>query len=355
MPVGHSLAIVPVSQFHLNRLTLNMCTYLVLLPEFCGRNRIIMKQREAIGYFDFSLSQVIQVDGKGNPYPHNNLPQSRRTATVLLNLQSLGFISIKTTSKCITYAFEVHLFTPRYNKFCFPSQINFVSTSSTTYHPSHISTSTNMDPNLNKLLNWGIANSNPDNAPSADPSTTRGLSQEALASLFGGPSDADLMKASMEAITSSDPEIGLDDKLIAFDNFEQLIENLDNANNLAPLALWTPLLGCLKHDEAEIRKMAAWCVGTAVQNNEKSQERCLALGGVELLTHLAVDEKQGKDVRRKACYALSSEIRNYQAAADVFVKELAGKGREVGEVDASDMDKIDEIINAMRDEASKSS
>lgn len=224
-----------------------------------------------------------------------------------------------------------------------------------------------MDPNLNKLLNWSIANSatakegsngdiSSDSAEptSTDPSSTRGLSQEALAALFGGPSDADLMIASMQAIRSEDPEISLEDKITAFDNFEQLIENLDNANNLGPLALWTPLLECLKSEEAEIRRMAAWCIGTAVQNNEKTQERCLAMGGVEALTRIAVggeDGKEGKEVRRKACYALSSEVRNYQAAMDVFGQELEKRGRTVGKVDASDMDAVDVIITGLREEA----
>jgi hypothetical protein len=33
----------------------------------------------------------------------------------------------------------------------------------------------------------------------------------------------------------------------------------------------------LKHEEAEMRRMAAWCIGTAVQNNEKAQDKVCAL------------------------------------------------------------------------------
>jgi hsp70-interacting protein len=226
-----------------------------------------------------------------------------------------------------------------------------------------------MDPNLNDLFKWSVANSSTgataatavtatadDETSTAATTTpaTRGFNPEALSALFGGPSDADLMKESMAAILSTDPEISVDDKLVAFDNFEQLIENLDNANNLAPLALWTPLLSCLSHEEAEIRKMAAWCVGTAVQNNEKSQERCLAQGGIELLTELACKESEGKDVRRKAIYALSSECRNYQAAMDVFTEELTKRGRKQEKIDAADMDAVDAIIGGLREEAAKS-
>jgi len=211
-----------------------------------------------------------------------------------------------------------------------------------------------MDPGLNELLKWSVENStSTKNDPEAAPPSNRGFNPEALASLFGGVSDADLMKDSMAAILSPDPQITLDDKLIAFDNFEQLIENLDNANNLGPLALWSPLLGCLTHDEFEIRKMAAWCVGTAVQNNEKSQERLFALGGIPPLVEMATKEGESKEVRRKAVYALSSGCRNYQPAMDVFTEELGKRGRSVTKVDSSDMDAIDEIIGGLREEASK--
>lgn len=79
------------------------------------------------------------------------------------------------------------------------------------------------------------------------------------------------MKESMTAILS--PSLPLSNKLVAFDNFEQLIESLDNANNMEPLGLWTPLVDLLANEEADLRKMAAWCIGTAVQNNAQSQER----------------------------------------------------------------------------------
>ena len=122
---------------------------------------------------------------------------------------------------------------------------------------------------MNNLLKWSIENSVPSDPDAPPPSRT--LDTEALKALMGGPSDAELMKESMAAIQS--PDITLDDKLIAFDNLEQLIEGIDNANNLESLGLWTPLIHQLSNEEVELRTMAAWCVGTAVQNNIKAQER----------------------------------------------------------------------------------
>ncbi|KAJ4140864.1 hsp70 nucleotide exchange factor fes1 [Fusarium equiseti] len=210
------------------------------------------------------------------------------------------------------------------------------------------------DPRLNELLKWSIEQSDATrNDPNAPPPKTQ-LTPELMASLMGGPSDADLMRASMEIITSDNAEeVSLDDKLVAFDNFEQLIENLDNANNIANLSLWTPLLEQLKHDEREMRKMAAWCVGTAVQNNEKTQERLLAVGGVPMLVDLATKEDEPVDVRRKAVYALSSAVRNYQPAMDLFAEELTKKGHKTDKIDAASMEAVDEVVNGLREKIAK--
>lgn len=210
------------------------------------------------------------------------------------------------------------------------------------------------DKRLNDLLKWSIENSDvTKNDPSAEPptSTTSNLTPDVMAALMGGPSDADLMKGSMEIITSPDADVTLENRLIAFDNFEQLIESLDNANNIANLGLWTPLLEQLAHDEGEMRKMAAWCVGTAVQNNVSTQERMFAVGGVPRLVELATKQGEPEDVRRKAIYALSSAVRNYQPAMDVAAEELTKGGHATEKVDATDMEQVDTIMNGLREKA----
>ncbi|KEY69868.1 hypothetical protein S7711_06424 [Stachybotrys chartarum IBT 7711] len=207
------------------------------------------------------------------------------------------------------------------------------------------------DKRLNDLLKWSIENTDTSkNGPQPAASTSE-LTPELMAAIMGGPSDADLMKAAIEVISSSDADISLDDKLIAFDNFEQLIESLDNANNIANLGLWTPLLEQLKHEEREIRKMAAWCVGTAVQNNVKTQERLLAVGGLPQLVEMAIKDSEHEDVRRKAIYALSSACRNYQPAMDTCVEELTTRGQETAKVDATDMEAVDQIMNVLKEKA----
>ena len=102
--------------------------------------------------------------------------------------------------------------------------------------------------------------------------------------------------------------------------------------------------------------MAAWCVGTAVQNNEPSQERLLAMGGLPQLVSLATKATEEEGVRRKAIYALSSAVRNYQPAMDVATEELAKQGHAVQgqKVDAANMDAVDDVINSLRAKLSSS-
>ncbi|EXJ80470.1 hypothetical protein A1O1_08615 [Capronia coronata CBS 617.96] len=206
-----------------------------------------------------------------------------------------------------------------------------------------------MDPAMNSLLKWGIENSETTNHTSDEPAREpRGLSAEALRALMGGPSDADLMLEAMAIIQSSDPGVTHDAKMTAFDNFEQLIESLDNANNMEPLGLWTPLLSQLDSPVADLRRMAAWCLGTAVQNNVKAQERLLGLNGIERLCKMALDDED-EAARRKAVYALSSGIRNYQPAMNEAVKRLPKDIVGPDQVSATDMEVIDAIMGKLRE------
>ncbi|CAG7929484.1 unnamed protein product [Penicillium olsonii] len=206
-----------------------------------------------------------------------------------------------------------------------------------------------MDPEMNKLLKWSVTNSQASvgaegegSAPNAT-EAAKTMTPEMLSRLFGGPSDADLMRAAMEVV--HDSETDLENKLIAFDNFEQLIEGIDNANNLEPLGLWTPLVQLLKHDETEIRRYAAWSIGTAVQNNPKAQDKLVLLNTIpDLVTLATTDANQA--TRKKAIYALSSAVRNYQPAMNELNKSLP-EGYPT-ETDAGDMDAVDVIMDKLR-------
>lgn len=214
---------------------------------------------------------------------------------------------------------------------------------------------------LNQLLQWSIENSDstrndstttaPPSNPQRDP--RQGFDSRALAELLGGPSDADRMRGAMAAIVAPLDQVDLENKSIAWDNFEQLIEQIDNANNMEPMGLWAPLVQQLDSPEAEMRRMACWCCSTAVQNNIKCQESLLAVGAIPRIAVLATRDPS-QAVRKKAISALSSEVRNFQPGLDELLRCLPAE-YELGtrRLDAASMDEVDEVVQKMRDSAAR--
>lgn len=171
---------------------------------------------------------------------------------------------------------------------------------------------------MEKLLHWSIANAQGDKeaiekAGQPDP--------KLLQQLFGGggPDDPTLMKEAIAVVRN--PEAEMESKLIAMDNFEMLIENLDNANNIENLQLWTPLLETLSHPDEELRASVLSVIGTAAQNNLPTQNSFLKQeNGLSRLIKLAGSSDECLNVRCKAFYALSNLVRNHPELADEFVK-----------------------------------
>jgi hypothetical protein len=136
-------------------------------------------------------------------------------------------------------------------------------------------TDTMADPGMNNLLKWSIQNTAASrNDPTSKTNPRADFDPEVMRKVLEGmtgPSDAEMMVRKMDVISS--PEYSVEDKVQAFDDFEMMIENLDNANNMESLQLWSRLVDQLDHEEAELRKYAAWCIGTAIENNPRAQER----------------------------------------------------------------------------------
>lgn len=188
---------------------------------------------------------------------------------------------------------------------------------------------------MEKLLHWSIANAQGDKeaiekAGKPDP--------KLLEQLFGGggQDDPTLMMENMKLVTN--PEVDLENKLIAMDNFEMLIENLDNANNIENLKLWESIIKVLSYEEAELRSIALSIVGTAVQNNSQSQDNFLGHeGGLAKIITLAQNTEEPLDVRTKAFYALSNLVRNHPHMTKAFI----------------DLNGLDIIAPVLKDETSK--
>ncbi|CCG24617.1 Fes1 protein [Candida orthopsilosis Co 90-125] len=166
---------------------------------------------------------------------------------------------------------------------------------------------------MDKLLHWSIAQQAGDKEALAkigepDP--------KLLNQLFGGPDEVALMKESIAI--AHNPKVEDKDKEIALENFEMLIENMDNANNIENLGLWHPIVDLLKSDVPDdLRVTVSGIIGTAVQNNPKSQEDFAKTNGLQELITIAGDG-QNKSLQNKALYAISSYIRNYKPGYKQF-------------------------------------
>ncbi|AAS51601.1 ADL319Wp [Eremothecium gossypii ATCC 10895] len=169
---------------------------------------------------------------------------------------------------------------------------------------------------MDKLLHWSIANAQGDKEAAAKAGAP---DPKLLQQLFGGgPDEPALMRDAMAVIMN--PEATVDNKLVAFDNFEMLIENLDNANNIENMRLWAPLISILESEEEQLRECALSVVGTAVQNNEKSQSNFLKHdGAMKKIIELARKDSESEQVRTKAFYALSNIVRHNKDASALFV------------------------------------
>lgn len=168
---------------------------------------------------------------------------------------------------------------------------------------------------MDKLLQWSIAQQSGDKEAmerigKPDP--------KMLEQLFGGPDEPTLMKQAI--IVLNNKEATEEDKLVALENFEMLIENLDNANNIGNMKLWPSIIAQLSNSNPEFQALAASIIGIATQNNPNSQEAFLQQEeGLSTLVRLLADETTPENVLLKVLFAVSSLVRNCNPACEKFV------------------------------------
>ncbi|KDN47754.1 Fes1-domain-containing protein [Tilletiaria anomala UBC 951] len=193
-----------------------------------------------------------------------------------------------------------------------------------------------------ELLKWGLRHSA---GPSTDGSDGAGASAEAAPSSIAaisadiaagkrpdlsdpnlyqaimGKSEAQMMQE--ELAVALDEGRREEDRCTALDNFEMLIEQVDNANNIMNMKMWPPLLTLLESPLPSIQLAAAWIVGTAVQNNDKAQMAVLSFDPLPRLLEI-LDGSDKAEVRSKAMYALSGILKHNPQAVKVFAEECDG-------------------------------
>lgn len=173
---------------------------------------------------------------------------------------------------------------------------------------------------MESLLRWGIENSNPDNLARQQPQDLKPLDPAIIDAILG-KSDADLMKEALAvAVDESKAE---DDRVQALDDFEMLVEQIDNANNMVKLKMWEPIHDLLSSPSDPIQRQVLWVIGTAVHNNPSAQASYLALSPLPTLLSFLLPSVPSPKTRSKAVYTLSGLLK-HNAPAVRQMEETGG-------------------------------
>ncbi|KNE71715.1 hypothetical protein AMAG_20440 [Allomyces macrogynus ATCC 38327] len=149
--------------------------------------------------------------------------------------------------------------------------------------------------NLQELLKWGISNATKAEDPTIDKPDLEKLDPKWVDIILGKP-DAARMKDAMAVIADSSKH--MEDRLLAFDELELLVESIDNANDLKPCNLWRPLLAQFQDPSEDIRVFAAWVTATAIQNNPDATKDWVDANGFEVLEKAVQSETSDKVVAK---------------------------------------------------------
>ena len=162
------------------------------------------------------------------------------------------------------------------------------------------STNTATSSNNNSTITNNNSTTTNANTNTAAPAPSHNLDPKWL-DIIMGKQDVVRMKECMAVL--SNPIVDVQDKLLAFDELELLIESIDNANDLRPLGMWKSLLQFCQDPHEDMRFNALWCIGTAIQNNERAQIDMQASGGLSVILGGLSD--QCLKVKQKALYCVS--------------------------------------------------
>ncbi|CAG8525463.1 9900_t:CDS:10 [Ambispora gerdemannii] len=177
-----------------------------------------------------------------------------------------------------------------------------------------------------KILEWAINNTTNDSVeggqqqpvPEDKERGPKKIDPEIIDAILG-QSDAVRMKEAINAI--ADPDETMENKTIAFDNLEMLVEHVDNANDIEKMNLWPKLISFVSLPDTSLRVQALWVCGTAVQNNLKAQKAFIDQGGLRVALDLLKNTNEDAEVKSKAVYAVSGAIKHYKPALVQFEKE----------------------------------
>ena len=113
-------------------------------------------------------------------------------------------------------------------------------------------------------------------------------------------------------------------RLVAFENLEMMLENIDNAVNVGRMKQWDILLPLIKSDNNVIRRQTLHLVAICAQNNPEVQGLLATMGVIDQAHRLVLDQDQPIEVRRKAMLVISSLVQHNHANYQYFTQTLDG-------------------------------
>lgn len=168
---------------------------------------------------------------------------------------------------------------------------------------------------LDGVLRWTIGHSDPAKLKESAEDVQR-LSAK-LIEKMNMPSDAQLMQIAIDDLNNSSSS--LEDRQRALQELLILVEPLDNANDLNKLGGLAIVIQELNHPDPDIRRLSAWVLGKAYQNNPVVQKQILELGALSKLIKMVKSSSIEEAI--KALYAVSTLIQNHLAGQEFFYAE----------------------------------
>lgn len=159
---------------------------------------------------------------------------------------------------------------------------------------------------MESILKWSLENT-PADAPRPTAERMKELDPEIIDMILG-KSDAVVMKEKLA--TAQDESREEDERIEALDDFEMLVEQIDNANNLENLKMWEPLIELMHSSVDGVRRHAVWIAGTAVQNNTTAQKEFLKRDPLPYLLSLLSSGATPGGTRSKVLYCLSGTLKH---------------------------------------------
>ncbi|KAJ1300687.1 hypothetical protein OPQ81_002334 [Rhizoctonia solani] len=174
---------------------------------------------------------------------------------------------------------------------------------------------------MESLLKWSLENTSADE-PVVPPTAERMKELDpAIIDMILGKSDAVVMKEKLAIAQDESREE--DERVEALDDFEMLVEQIDNANNLENLKMWEPLMELMRSPVPGVQRHAIWIAGTAVQNNSAAQSEFLKRDPLPYLLSLVTSNQVSGSTRSKVLYCLSGSLK-HNAVAVHRLDELRG-------------------------------